>query len=89
MQEVGNAALGVETGMFYSPTHPGEINADFVRAIREIAPGTTVGYPHVAAFDGMHLIYTMIAATDGKRDGEKAIAAVKGLKWNSPRGLAQ
>ena len=28
----------------------------------------------------------MIEATDGKQDAEKAVDAVKGLSWTSPRG---
>jgi len=40
----------------------------------------------VAAYDGARLIYKMIEATDGQRDPAKAIAAVKGMKWVSPRG---
>ena len=34
----------------------------------------------------MHVIYKMIEATDGKQDAEKAVDAVKGLSWTSPRG---
>ena len=40
----------------------------------------------VAAYDGARLIYKMIEATDGQRDPEKAISAVKGMTWVSPRG---
>jgi branched-chain amino acid transport system substrate-binding protein len=28
----------------------------------------------------------MVEATDGQKDPDKAIAAVKGMKWVSPRG---
>ncbi len=34
----------------------------------------------------MKLVFHMITATDGKRDGEKAIESVKGFSWISPRG---
>jgi branched-chain amino acid transport system substrate-binding protein len=34
----------------------------------------------------MQVLFHMIEATDGKLDGEKAIAAAKGYKWESPRG---
>jgi len=40
----------------------------------------------VAAYDGARVLYKMIEATDGKRDPVKALEAVKGLKWVSPRG---
>ena len=40
----------------------------------------------VAAYDGMDLIFHMLKATGGKRDGDKMIAAAKGYSWESPRG---
>jgi len=40
----------------------------------------------VAAYDGARLIYKMIEATNGQRDPQKAVAAVKDMKWVSPRG---
>jgi branched-chain amino acid transport system substrate-binding protein len=40
----------------------------------------------VAAYDGARLIYKMIEATNGQRDPAKAIAAVSGMAWVSPRG---
>ncbi len=36
--------------------------------------------------DGMHVIYKMIEATGGKQNAQKAVDAVKGLSWVSPRG---
>ncbi|WP_203561382.1 ABC transporter substrate-binding protein [Ideonella livida] len=50
-------------------------------------PGAPVAnYASVGAWDGLHLIGQMIAATGGQRDGAKALAAAKGLQWESPRG---
>jgi branched-chain amino acid transport system substrate-binding protein len=34
----------------------------------------------------MYVIHRMIEATGGKRDGDKAMAAARSLKWESPRG---
>lgn len=34
----------------------------------------------------MYVISKMIEATGGKQDAEKAVEAVKGLSWTSPRG---
>jgi len=33
----------------------------------------------------MKMIYEMIRATNGKQDGDKAMAAIKGYAWESPR----
>jgi branched-chain amino acid transport system substrate-binding protein len=40
----------------------------------------------VAAFDGARLIYRLVEATNGERNPAKALAAVKGYAWTSPRG---
>jgi branched-chain amino acid transport system substrate-binding protein len=34
----------------------------------------------------MYVISKMIEATGGKQDAKKAVEAVKGLSWTSPRG---
>ena len=34
----------------------------------------------------MHLIYEALKKTGGKADGDSLIAAMKGMKWESPRG---
>jgi branched-chain amino acid transport system substrate-binding protein len=40
----------------------------------------------VGGYDGMHLIYEALKKTNGDTDGDKLVAAMKGLKWESPRG---
>ena len=34
----------------------------------------------------MHLIYEALKKTNGNPDGDGLIAAMKGMKWESPRG---
>jgi branched-chain amino acid transport system substrate-binding protein len=34
----------------------------------------------------MHLIYEALKKTNGDTDGDKLIAAMKGMTWESPRG---
>jgi len=34
----------------------------------------------------MHLIYEALKKTGGKTDGDGLVAAMKGMKWESPRG---
>ncbi len=40
----------------------------------------------VSGYDGMHLIYAALKKTGGKTDGDALIEAMKGMKWESPRG---
>jgi branched-chain amino acid transport system substrate-binding protein len=44
-------------------------------------PSTPVG-----GYDGMHLIYQALEKTNGETDADAVIAAMKGMKWESPRG---
>jgi branched-chain amino acid transport system substrate-binding protein len=34
----------------------------------------------------MHLIYEALKKTKGKADGDALVTAIKGMKWESPRG---
>jgi branched-chain amino acid transport system substrate-binding protein len=40
----------------------------------------------VGGYDGIHLIYAALQKTGGKADGDSLLAAMKGMKWESPRG---
>jgi branched-chain amino acid transport system substrate-binding protein len=40
----------------------------------------------VGGYDGMHILYEALKKTNGKADGDSLIEAMKGLKWESPRG---
>jgi branched-chain amino acid transport system substrate-binding protein len=84
---LGDAALGFLTTMHYSVAHESAANRTFVAAAEKAigAPGELT-FPAVGAYDGMYVIAKMIAATGGKPDAAKAVAAVKGLAWESPRG---
>lgn len=88
LQKFGDAALGLLTGFHYSSAHDSDANRAFEKAMKAQAADALLNYASVGAYDGMHLIQKMVEATDGKRDGAKAIAAIKGYEWESPRGPA-
>jgi branched-chain amino acid transport system substrate-binding protein len=84
---LGEAALGLLTTFHYAVSHDSPENKAFVEAAgKAIGNPAQLTFPAVGAFDGMHVIYKMIEATDGKQDAQKAVDAVKGLAWTSPRG---
>jgi len=84
---LGDAALGIQTTFHYAVSHDSPENKTFVEAATEaIGNEAELSFPSVGAFDGMHVIYKMIEATGGKQDAQKAVDAVKGLAWTSPRG---
>jgi branched-chain amino acid transport system substrate-binding protein len=83
---IGDAALGLESGMFYSGSHDSAANKAFVDALKAVAPAAVANATALEGFDGIATIYRMIAATKGLRDPDAAIAAVRGFAWESPRG---
>jgi branched-chain amino acid transport system substrate-binding protein len=40
----------------------------------------------LGGYDGMHLIYEALKKTQGNTDGATLVNAMKGMKWESPRG---
>jgi branched-chain amino acid transport system substrate-binding protein len=84
---IGDAAVGILTTFHYAISHDSAENKTFVEAARKaIGTPAELSFPSVGAYDGMHVIYKMIEATGGKQDAQKAVDAVKGLSWTSPRG---
>ncbi|MCA1443267.1 ABC transporter substrate-binding protein [Ensifer sp. IC4062] len=84
---LGEAALGLQTTFHYAVSHDSPENKAFVEAAgKAIGNPAELSFPSVGAYDGMHVIYKMIEATGGEQDAQKAVDAVKGLSWTSPRG---
>ena len=82
---MGDAALGTVTAHLYSAAHPSAMNKEFVAAYKK-AFGSRPGFMAVSGYDGIHLIYAALQKTGGKTDGDALIEAMKGMKWESPRG---
>lgn len=84
---LGDAALGVITSGHYSAAHDSPMNKAYVQAYAE-AYGTGIrpNFMSVAGYDGMAAIYAALKKTNGDTDGDKLIAAMKGLQLESPKG---
>ena len=85
LNDMGDVALGVITSFHYSTAHPSAVNKAYVEAFRKTS-SMRPNFMSVGGYDGMQLIYKALAATKGDTDGEKLVAAMKGLSWESPRG---
>jgi branched-chain amino acid transport system substrate-binding protein len=84
---MGDPVLGVITSFHYAAAHDSPENKAFLKTFAEANPGG--GRPNfmaVAAYDGMHAIYDVSKKLNGKIEGDKAMAVLKGMKINSPRG---
>jgi len=65
--------------------HPSALNKEFVAAYKK-AYNQRPGFMAVGGYDGIHLVYEALKKTGGKADGDTLIEAMKGMKWESPRG---
>lgn len=84
LKALGDAALGITTAYFYSPSHKSSVNEAFLSKLEQLRPGAVANFASAEAYDGVHMIYEMARAAG--TDPEKAMAAAKTAKWESPRG---
>ena len=87
MPAMGDSTLGVITTFHYSAAHDSPENKAFLKSFAAANPGA--GRPNfmaVAAYDGMAAIYEVSKKLNGKIDGDRAMAILKGMKLTSPRG---
>jgi branched-chain amino acid transport system substrate-binding protein len=87
LPNIGVAGIGILSAYHYAVSHNSPENRAFLNQIvKNGGKLDEVTMTSVAAYDGMRVIYKMIEASGGQLDPEKAIAAVKGMTWISPRG---
>src|SRR3984893_13601816 len=86
LNNIGDAVLGPVTAHLYSAAHPSAMNKAFVAAFKKANSGMRPNFMAVGGYDGMHLIYEALKKTKGNTDGYALIEAMKGMKWESPRG---
>jgi len=85
LPRMSEAIIGTVTAGLYSAYHPSAVNKAYVEAFKKLN-GFRPGFISLGGYDGMHVIYEALKKTNGNTDGEGLIAAMKGLKWESPRG---
>jgi branched-chain amino acid transport system substrate-binding protein len=83
----GDAALGIITAHHYSYAHPSDLNQKYVADyVVSFGDKLRANYMSVAAYDGIAALAAALEKTGGATDGDKIMAALKGLKFESPRG---
>src|SRR5262252_114830 len=83
---MGDAVVGVINAHNYSAAHDSVANKSYVEAFKKANNGLRPNFMSVGGYDGMALIYEALKKTNGATDGDKLIAAMKGMAWESPRG---
>lgn len=90
LQPMGQNADGLITMHHYNADLDNPQNKKFVEDWKKAyGADSTPDFMAVAGYDGMAAIAAAIKATGGKLDGDKAVAALKGWKFASPRGPIQ
>jgi len=87
LEAMGDPTLGLVTSFHYSAAHDSPENKAFLKAYAEVN-GTKLrpNFMAVAGYDGMAAIYAALKITGGSTDGDRIMAALKGMKISSPRG---
>ncbi len=85
LPSTGDALIGVVTAGIYSAAHPSQLNKDYVAAYQK-ATGHRANFISVGGYDGMNLIYEALKKTGGNTDADTVVGAMKGMKWEIPRG---
>jgi len=91
LDALGDSAIGTITAYHYSAAHESALNAAFTAKMAEMFPQSITNFASVGAYDGMHVLYAMIAVdvadlAEGEDDSAARIEAIKGMAWESPRG---
>lgn len=87
INDMGDAVLGIVTAGTYSAAHPSELNKKFVAGYKEISGGKRAGFIAAYSYDGMELLYRALEKTKGTGDGTALVEAMKGMEFESPRGM--
>jgi branched-chain amino acid transport system substrate-binding protein len=86
LNTMGDQMIGMITAHDYSAAHDSPLNKKYVEEFKK-ANNFRPDFVSVGGYDGMHLIYEALKKTGGKTDGDTLIAAMKGMRWESPRGM--
>ena len=87
LQDMGPAAVGIVTMHHYNVDLDNPENKRFVAAWkREYGANATPDFTSVGGYDGMAAIVHVVQTLKGSIDTDKALAALKGWTFDSPRG---
>ena len=85
LASMGDVAIGIITAAHYDINLHNKLNEEFVKAFNAEFKRNPDFFA-VGGYDGMHAIDAALQKAGGKTDAESLVDAVKGLKWQSPRG---
>jgi len=87
LQQMGDAAVGLITIHHYNADLNNPVNKKFVDTWKkDYGANSTPDFMGVQGYDGMAAIAHIVTTLKGKIDPDGAINALRGWKYNSPRG---
>lgn len=86
LEGMGETARGIVTTFHYTLERDDPLNNEYVEGYTAANNGRKPDLFSIGGYDGMHLIYEALKATDGDASGDALVEAAKGLSWESPRG---
>lgn len=87
LQEMGDGAVGMVVVHHYSADYDTPANRAFVKAWKDsYGPDSTPDFMGVAGYDGMAAIFEVIRKLEGDIDADRAMAVLRGWRFDSPRG---
>ena len=84
LNNAGDQMIGLIIASYYSAAHDSPLKKTYVADFQKAA-GLRADFTSLGAYDGLHLIYEALKKTGGDADGDKLIAAMIGMGWESPR----
>src|SRR6202167_5343666 len=84
LNNAGDQMIGLITAGPYSAAHDSALNKTYVADFQKAA-GLRADFTSLGAYDGLHLVYEALKKTGGDADGDKLIAAMQGMAWESAR----
>lgn len=86
LEGMGETARGIITTFHYTLERDDAMNQAYVEAYTAANNGREPDLFSIGGYDGMHLIFEALQATEGDSSGDALIEAAKGMAWDSPRG---
>ncbi|MBO6716678.1 MAG: ABC transporter substrate-binding protein [Rhizobiaceae bacterium] len=86
LESMGETARGVITTFHYTLERDDPLNKAYVDGYMAANNGRKPDLFSIGGYDGMHLIYEALKATNGDSSAEAFVEAAKGMAWDSPRG---
>ena len=85
LNNAGDQMIGLITAGPYSAAHDSALNKTYVADFLK-TNGERPDFASLGAYDGLHMVYEALKKTGGDADGDKLVAAMKGMAWESARG---